>query len=413
MPQNGRRRGAAYHDYPMSTREAPVKRFAVIALVLVGLGVIAGRVITGLADGGAAAGDAQQSASPARPITAPAPVAAAATLPDFTRIADRTVPAVASISARQVVRRQPSPFDSFFGFDDDDVFGGSSRVQSSLGSGVVVGADGYILTNNHVVTGESQRVALRDLNISVSLGDKRDTAAALIGVDPATDLALLKIDAKNLPTIPWGDSSKLRVAEWVLAIGNPYQLNSTVTLGIVSAIGRTNLGVSTYEDFVQTDAAINPGNSGGALVNARGELVGINTVIFSQSGGYQGIGFAVSANLARRVFNDLRQYGEVRRGTIGYVEVMPLTPQIAQEISAPDLQGLVVVRMGRSAAAYRGGVRIGDVVRSFNGTAITDAGQLYRLISDAPVGSSATLALIREGKPISLKIPIERPTSTR
>ncbi len=390
-----------------------MKRFAVIALVLVGLGFMAGRVITGLADNnaGGAAGDAQQAPSSARPITAPA--AAAATLPDFTRIADRTVPAVASISARQVVRRQPSPFDSFFGFDDDDVFGAGSRVQSSLGSGVVVGADGYILTNNHVVTGESQRVALRDLNISVSLGDRRDTAAALIGVDPATDLALLKIDAKGLPTIPWGDSSKLRVAEWVLAIGNPYQLNSTVTLGIVSAIGRTNLGVSTYEDFVQTDAAINPGNSGGALVNARGELVGINTVIFSQSGGYQGIGFAVSANLARRVFNDLRQYGEVRRGTIGYVEVMPLTPQIAQEVSAPDLQGLVVVRMGRSAAAYRGGVRIGDVVRSFNGTTIADAGQLYRLISDAPIGSSATLALLREGKPVSLRIPIERPTSTR
>jgi len=391
-----------------------VKRFAVIALVL-GLGFIAGRVITGLADNGAegVAGDAQQAASSARPVTAPAAAAAAATLPDFTRIADRTVPAVASISARQVVRRQPSPFDSFFGFGDDDVFGSGSRVQSSLGSGVVVGADGYILTNNHVVTGESQRVALRDLNISVSLGDKRDTAAALIGVDPATDLALLKIDAKNLATIPWADSSKLRVAEWVLAIGNPYQLNSTVTLGIVSAIGRTNLGVSTYEDFVQTDAAINPGNSGGALVNARGELIGINTVIFSQSGGYQGIGFAVSSNLARRVFNDLRQYGEVRRGTIGYVEVAPLTPQIAQELSTPDTQGLVIVRMGRSASAYRGGVKIGDVVRSFNGTTITDAGQLYRMISDAPVGSSATLGLIREGKPLSLKIPIERPTSTR
>ena len=205
------------------------------------------------------------------------------------------MPAVASISTRQVVRRQPSPFDSFFGFSDDDFFGGGRRVQSSLGSGVVVGADGYILTNNHVVTGEQQRVSLRDLNITVSLGDRRDAAAALIGVDPATDLALLKIDAKNLPTIPWGDSSKLRIAEWVLAIGNPYQLNSTVTLGIVSAVNRTNLGISAYEDFVQTDAAINPGNSGGALVNARGELVGINTVIFIQSGGYQGIGFAVSS----------------------------------------------------------------------------------------------------------------------
>jgi S1-C subfamily serine protease len=385
-----------------------VRRFTVIALLLAGLGFVAGRVITGLADGGA---DSPQSSTPARPVTTPAPVAAGATLPDFTRIADRAVPAVASISARQVVRRQPSPFDSFFGFDDDDFFGGGSRVQSSLGSGVVVGADGYILTNNHVVTGEQQRISLRDLNITVSLGDRRDVAAALIGVDPATDLALLKIDAKNLPTIPWGDSSKLRIAEWVLAIGNPYQLNSTVTLGIVSAVSRNNLGISQYEDFVQTDAAINPGNSGGALVNGRGELIGINTVIFSQSGGYQGIGFAVSSNLARRVFNDLRQYGEVRRGTIGFIQVLPLTPQLAQELSAPDTQGLAIAGIGRSAiAAYRAGLRVGDVLKTFNGAAVTDAGQLYRLISDAAIGSTATLGLVREGKSLTIKVPIERPT---
>jgi serine protease Do len=319
---------------------------------------------------------------------------------------------VASISARQVIRRQPSPFDSFFGFDDDPFGGGAGRVQSSLGSGVVVGADGYILTNNHVVTGEQQRISLRDLNITVSMGDRRDAPAALIGVDPATDLALLKIDAKNLPTIPWGDSTKLKIAEWVLAIGNPYELNSTVTLGIVSATNRTNLGISAYEDFVQTDAAINPGNSGGALVNARGELVGINTVIFSQSGGYQGIGFAVSSNLARRVLSDLRQYGEVRRGTIGYIQVLPLTPQLANELSAPDTQGLAVANMGRSATtAYRAGLRVGDVLKTFNGTAITDAGQLYRLISDAPIGSTATLGVLREGKAQSIKVPIEKPPS--
>ena len=388
-----------------------MRRFTLIALLIAGVGLVAGRVITGLADDGAGA---PQATGAARPVTTPGPVAAGATLPDFTRIAERTVPAVASISTRQVVRRQPSPFDSFFGFGDDDFFGGGSRVQSSLGSGVVVGADGYVLTNNHVVTGEQQRVSLRDLNITVSLGDKRDVAAALIGVDPATDLALLKIDAKNLPTIPWGDSSKLRIAEWVLAIGNPYQLNSTVTLGIVSAVSRTNLGISAYEDFVQTDAAINPGNSGGALVNARGELVGINTVIFSQSGGYQGIGFAVSANLAKRVLNDLRQYGEVRRGTIGYIQVLPLTPQLAQELSAPDTQGLVIAGIGRSAVeAYRAGLRVGDVLRTFNGTVITDAGQLYRLISDAAVGSTATLGLLREGKSVTVKVPIERPAASR
>ena len=388
-----------------------MRRFTLIALLITGVGFVAGRVITGLADDGAGA---PQATGAARPVTTPGPVAAGATLPDFTRIAERTVPAVASISTRQVVRRQPSPFDSFFGFGDDDFFGGGSRVQSSLGSGVVVGADGYVLTNNHVVTGEQQRVSLRDLNITVSLGDKRDVPAAVIGVDPATDLALLKIDAKNLPTIPWGDSSKLRIAEWVLAIGNPYQLNSTVTLGIVSAVSRTNLGISAYEDFVQTDAAINPGNSGGALVNARGELVGINTVIFSQSGGYQGIGFAVSANLAKRVLNDLRQYGEVRRGTIGYIQVLPLTPQLAQELSAPDTQGLAIAGIGRSAVeAYRAGLRVGDVLRTFNGTVITDAGQLYRLISDAAVGSTATLGLLREGSSVAVKVPIERPAASR
>jgi S1-C subfamily serine protease len=386
-----------------------VRRFTIIALLLAGLGFVAGRVITGLADNGAGAG--QQASTPSRPVAAPAAAGAGGTLPDFTRIAERTVPTVASISARQVVRRQPTPFDSFFGLDDD-FFGGGSRVQSSLGSGVVVGADGYILTNNHVVTGEQQRVSLRDLNITVALGDKRDVPAALIGFDPATDLALLKIDAKGLPTISWGDSSKLHIAEWVLAIGNPYELNSTVTLGIVSAVSRNNLGISQYEDFVQTDAAINPGNSGGALVNARGELVGINTVIFSQSGGYQGIGFAVSSNLAKRVFNDLRQFGEVRRGTIGYIQVLPLTPQLANELSAPDTQGLAIAGIGRSAiAAYKAGLRVGDVVKTFNGTAITDAGQLYRLISDAPIGSTATLGVLREGKSQSIKVPIEKPPS--
>jgi S1-C subfamily serine protease len=373
-----------------------VKRFTLIALLLAGLGFIAGRVITGLAEKGDA-GQASSTAAP-RVTTAQGPLTTTATLPDFSRIAERSVPAVASISARQVIRRQPTPFDSFFGFDEE-LFGPSSRVQSSLGSGVVVGSDGYILTNNHVVTAEQQqRISLRDLNITVSLGDKRDVPAAL------------KIDSKNLPTIPWGDSSKLRIAEWVLAIGNPYQLNSTVTLGIVSAVSRTNLGISKYEDFVQTDAAINPGNSGGALVNGRGELIGINTVIFTQSGGYQGIGFAVSSNLAKRVFNDLRQFGEVRRGTIGYIEVLPLTPQLAQELASNDTQGLAIARMGRSAtAAYKAGLRVGDIMKTYNGMPITDVGQLYRWISDAPVGSTATLGLLREGKSLTVKVPIERP----
>ena len=259
----------------------------------------------------------QGTAPPA--VTSPLP-GVATTLPDFSRVAQQTVPAVANISSLQVVRRQNSPFanDPFFQFfygNRDDVFGSRRSVERSLGSGVIVSADGLVLTNNHVVAGESGRLSRRQLPaVSVALGDNREVEARIVGVDPATDLALLKIDADGLPTIPWGDSDQLKVAEWVLAIGNPFQLNQTVTLGIVSALGRTNVGIAAYEDFIQTDAAINPGNSGGALVNTRGELVGINTAIFSQSGGYQGIGFAVPSNLARRVVDDLNQYGEVRRG---------------------------------------------------------------------------------------------------
>jgi serine protease Do len=272
---------------------------------------------------------------------------------------------------------------------------------------VIVSADGYILTNNHVVAGESGRISLRQLPaITVALADKREMKADIVGVDPSTDLALLKINARNLPVMTWGDSSRLKVAEWVLAIGNPYQLSETVTLGIVSAVGR-RVGISDYEDFIQTDAAINPGNSGGALVNARGELIGINTAIFSQSGGYQGIGFAVPSNLARRVFNELQQYGEVRRGSIGYVEVAPLTSQIAEQLGVPDTRGVLVQRMRRDAAAFRAGVEPGDVIVSFNGMPVVDGGALNRMIQDSRIGSTATMTVIREGRRLDLRVPIQ------
>src|SRR6185295_17574074 len=202
--------------------------------------------------------------------------------------------------------------------------------------------------------------------------DKRDLPGEVVGVDPDTDLALIKINARGLPTMPWGDSSHLKVAEWVLAIGNPFQLNQTVTLGIVSATGRHNVGLAQYEDFIQTDAAINPGNSGGVLVNARGELVGINTAIYSQSGGYQGIGFAVPSNLARKVFGELQKFGEVRRGSIGYVEITPLTTQLAERFGAPDTRGVVIAGFARNSSAARAGLRPGDVIVSFNGKPITD-----------------------------------------
>jgi serine protease Do len=218
---------------------------------------------------------------------------------------------------------------------------------------------------------------------------------------------LLKIAATGLPTIPWGDSSKLKVAEWVMAVGNPFSLNQTVTLGIVSALGRANVGITQYEDFIQTDAAINPGNSGGALINGRGELVGINTAIFSQSGGYQGIGFAVPSNLVRRVVDDLQKFGRVRRGSIGYVEVIPLTGRLADELRAPKSDGVVVNQMARESGAYKNGLEPGDIILSVNGTVITDPSQFTRMISDSAIGSTIRVEILRDGKRSTLRIPVE------
>jgi serine protease Do len=361
--------------------------------------------------------EAGAQSSPSRPtVTAPGPTGNGGALPDFSRIAERTVPAVVNISATQIVRRQVprDPFFTFFG-GAEDFFGSRRGVENSLGSGVIVSGDGYILTNNHVVTGEQRPVSIEQLDVTVALNDKREVPAQVVGTDPATDLALLKINARDLPTMPWGDSSKIKVAEWVLAIGNPYQLNQTVTLGIVSALGRNNLGVSTYEDFIQTDAAINPGNSGGALVNSRGELVGINTVIFSRSGGYQGIGFAVSSNLAKRVVNDLQQYQEVRRGSVGLLrdQVVPLTTRIANELKLSDTKGALVYEMLRNSSAFQGGIRPGDVIVSFNGTPVEDPGHFSRLVSDAKIGSVATIGVIRDGRQQELKVTITRPPSSR
>ena len=392
-------------------------RSLIFAVLILGCGFLAGLVLTGrmraaTEPADAAAPEPQQTARPA--LVTPGPVAGS--LPDFTVVAARTVPVVANISSTQVIARQNSPFsnDPFFRYffgDDNDLYGPQRDIERSLGSGVIVSADGYILTNNHVVAGESGRISLRQLPaISVALGDKREMRAQIIGVDPTTDLALLKINAQNLPTMPWGDSSRLKVAEWVLAIGNPFQLNETVTLGIVSALGRTSLGISGYEDFIQTDAAINPGNSGGALVNTRGELVGVNTAIFSQSGGYQGIGFAIPSNLARRVVADFLKYGEVRRGSIGYVEYGPLTTQQASDLGAPNGRGLYVGRMRRDSAAYDGGLRPGDIIITFNGTAVNDSGILSRLIQDSMIGSTAAIDILRDGRRTQLKISILRAT---
>ncbi len=377
-----------------------MKRF-MLTTVLLAVGFTAGMVVTGRVQTPTL--DAPAEPTPQERQARPARVTIAG-LPDFTEVAARTVGSVTNISAVQVVRRSASPFgnDPFFRYffgDDADLFGGSSRREASLGSGVIVSADGYILTNQHVV---GQGTA----EIVVVLADKRELTGRVIGVDQWTDIALLKIDADDLPAIPWGDSSSLRVADWVLAIGNPFQLSQTVTLGIISAVGRANVGIATYEDFIQTDAAINPGNSGGALINGQGELVGINTAIFSQSGGYQGIGFAVPSNLARRVMNDLIEFGEVRRGAIGYLEVAPLTTQVARQLGIPDASGALVQRMRRDSSAYEAGIRPGDVVVAVNGNAVEDPGQFLRLVSDTAIGSTASISIIRDGRRQEIDVPV-------
>ena len=383
-------------------------RRTALAVVLVVAGFVAGLVLTGRMRSAEPA-DADPTPSRATPVTATATQAPARALaapgPDFTAIAERTVDTVTNISSMQPPRRRVSPFagDPFFEqfFGDMDAYGGRAQPQYSLGSGVVVSSDGYILTNVHVL-GELGR----GTEVRVTLGDKRELRAQVIGADPATDIALVKINARNLRAIPWGDSSQLKIAEWVLAIGNPYQLNQTVTLGIVSALGRTNLGIAGYEDFIQTDAAINPGNSGGALINSRGELIGINTAIFTEGRGYQGIGFAVPSNLARRVMDDLIAFGEVRRGSIGIVELVPVNAEIARQFELSRTGGLLVARMSRTSSAYGAGLRPGDVVVSLNNTKTDSAAQLWRLVADTPIGTSVKLKVQRADSVVDLTVKV-------
>ena len=375
-----------------------------LSCILLSAGFVAGLVVTGRMP---IASDSRAEAPRApgnTPSSQAAPPGAANTIggPDFTRIASQAVKGVANISSLQVVRASNAPFsnDPFFRyfFGDDDSFGARDRRSLSLGSGVVVSADGYVITNNHVI-GENMR------EITVALSDKREVKGKVIGADPATDIALLKINIGQLPVVPWGDSSRLKVGEWVLAIGSPFQLNQTVTAGIVSATGRQNVGFADYEDFIQTDAAINPGNSGGALINSRGELIGINTGIFSQSGGYQGIGFAVPSNLARHVIDELMKYGAVQRGTIDF-RVDKLTPDLADEVGAASTRGALVTRMTRNSASYDAGLRPGDVIVAYNGQTIDDVSQLNRLVADTKIGTTASLKIVRNRRTFDVTIPI-------
>jgi len=387
-----------------------------LATVLIVFGFVAGLVLTGrmrTAEDAVAQPPADSEAAPSAPAQSRSLASAVAGMPDLTHAAQLAIPSVPNISSTQVVRTPNSPFanDPFFRefFGNSSPFGYRERLQQSLGSGVVVSTDGYVLTNNHVIGDERSEVA-------VTLSDKRELRAKIVGVDAATDLAVLKIEARNLPVLAWGDSTKLKVAEWVLAVGNPFGvLNQTVTLGIVSATGRSLEG-SMYEDFIQTDAAINQGNSGGALINARGELIGINTAIFSQTGGYQGVGFAVPSNLAKHVMSELITHGEVRRGNISGVDLHPMTARIAEELNAPNAKGVFVYDISARADAYAAGVRQYDIIVSFNGVVIEDPTHFMRMLADSPIGGTVTLGLLRNGRSLSAKVPVvqtERAPSRR
>ena len=390
-----------------------------LSLMLIVAGLVAGLVVAGrmrtaansdAAERPRAAAGSDQRAASAPAAAAPVqPSGFSGGGPDFTRVAGQAVKGVANISSLQVVRTRNSPYpnDPFFRyfFGDDDQFT-RDRRSLSLGSGVIISADGYVITNNHVV-GEHVR------EITIALPDKREIKGKVIGTDPVTDIALLKIPVTGLPIIAWGDSSQLRVGEWVLAIGSPFQLSQTVTAGIVSATGRANMGFADYEDFIQTDAAINPGNSGGALINSRGELVGINTGIYSESGGYQGIGFAVPSKLARHVVDDLMRYGEVRRGSIGPLGIEKLTPELAEEAGVTSTKGVIISRMLRVSEAYDAGLRTGDVILSLNGQAIDDPSQFLRLVADSKPGMTAVVKVLRAGRTLEFKLPIVSTSTAR
>jgi S1-C subfamily serine protease len=374
----------------------PLNRTRLFLLVgtILAAGFLAGLVVSGRLDITAPSTAAPQA--PAPPAVgasgAAAAVAATGTLPDLSAIAAKALQVSVNISSTNMVRMNVDPFFQRF-------FGDQVQPQQSLGSGVVVSPDGYILTNTHVI-GEQSR------SVRVTLPDGKELPAELIGIDAVSDLAVVKVEGANLPTIPWGDSGQLRVAEWVLAIGNPFQLSGTVTLGIVSTVVRSAEQVGSYQDFIQTDAAINPGNSGGALVNARGELVGINTMIYSETGGYQGIGFAIPSNAAREIMTELIQNGRVSWGSIGRLALVDIDRTTALRNGLPS-GGTLVRNLWADAPAYRSGLEPADVIRRVNGENVTSADHFTRLIIRQKVGSTVTLDVVkRDGREVQLKVPV-------
>jgi serine protease DegQ len=351
--------------------------------------------------------------APAAPalLGSPAAPAAAAAVPtegSHRAAAKRASPAVVSITASKTREPQGAPnqdpwFKFFFG-DQAPSPGGRQPTQKGLGSGVIVSPEGYLITNNHVVAGAD--------DIAVTLLDGRQVKATLVGTDPETDVAVLKIALDKLPVIALGNADALEVGDAVLAIGNPFGVGQTVTSGIVSALGRNHLGINTFENFIQTDAAINPGNSGGALVDAAGNLLGINTAIYSRSGGNMGIGFAIPVSTAKQVMDSLVREGQVVRGWIG-VEPRDLTAEIAETFGLPIKQGVLITGVLQSGPASQAGMRPGDVVVNIGGAPITNTAQLLSAVAAVKPKTATVIAVQRGDKALKLDVTVaQRPRSS-
>lgn len=321
----------------------------------------------------------------------------------YARAVQRAAPAVVNIyTSKQVISNRRPLLNSpilrrFFG----DLNQPRQRTQTSLGSGVIMSAQGFVLTNYHVIENADE--------IEVLLADGKTVAANVLGADPETDLAVLTIEVENLPSVVISDSSKLQVGDVVLAIGNPFGFGQTVTQGIISATGRDHLGINTFENFIQTDAAINPGNSGGALINAYGELVGINTAIFSKSGGSQGIGFAIPVGLARDVMTQIIQHGRVIRGWLG-VELQNISPQLAESFGLGNTSGVLVAGVVRHSPAYKAGIVPGDIILRFDKQDMSDAKIIQSEIANRKPGDKVTITGLRKGKKFETQASIaQRP----
>lgn len=313
----------------------------------------------------------------------------------FAPVVDRVAPSVVNVFSRRVVREtSEAPFFGdpllrrFFGLPESGA-PQVPRTQQGLGSGVIVSEDGYIITNRHVVDDSDQ--------IRVALMNGQEYDAEVIGTDPATDLAVIKVEETGLPAITLADSSKLKVGDVVLAVGNPFGVGQTVTQGIISALGRAGFGIVDYEDFIQTDASINPGNSGGALTDTLGRLVGINTAILSRTGGNQGIGFAIPVNMVRFITEQIIQQGRVERGYLG-VMIQPLTPELARAFNIEATKGALVANVTPRSPAAHGGLREGDVITAFNGKPVEDSRQLRLMVAQTPPDTRAQVTYLREGK---------------